>query len=147
MSERGNIMQGTIVLSRPILIDGNQVKELDYSLDEITPALFAEAEAMKNKESGASRFQGGAAGTMELDYSFHLYLGAAAIIAVNPGWTFEDILRVKGQDIYKLMGIGRSFMMPSDDSQEDSYEEPSEITQEYSMSQDQNYEEEESEDF
>ena len=140
-------MEGTIRLSRPILIDGKNVTEMTYDLDEITPALFAEAEAMKNKEAGSSRFQGGAAGTMELDYSFHLYLGAAAVMAANAGWTFEDVLRVKGQDIYKLMGIGRSFMMPSEDSQEDSSEEPSEITPECSMSQDQNSEEEESEDF
>ena len=140
-------MEGTIKLSKPILIDGRNITELNYNLDEITPALFAEAEAMKNKESGASRFQGGAAGTMELDYSFHLYLGAAAVIAANPEWTFDDILRVKGQDIYKLMGIGRSFMMPSEDSQEDNSEEPSEITQESFMTQDQNSEEEESENF
>ena len=140
-------MEGTIKLSKSILVDGKNVTELNYNLDEITPALFAEAEAMKNKESGASRFQGGAAGTMELDYSFHLYLGAAAVIAANPEWTFDDVLRVKGQDIYKLMGIGRSFMMPSEDSQEDTSEEPSETIPESSMTQEMNSEEEESEDF
>ena len=84
---------------------------------------------------------------MELDYSFHLYLGAAAVIAVNPLYTFEDMLQIKGKDTYKLMGIGRSFMMPSEDSPEDSSEEQSGIIAESSMTQVMSSESEASEDF
>ena len=140
-------MKEVLKLVKPILLEGRKVSELDYDFDEITPALFAEAEAMKNKQVGTVRFQGGATGTMELDYSFHLYLGMAAIIAANPLIEFEDLLEIKGKDVYTLMKVGRSFMTPSEESQEDNSEELSETTAESSMMQATNSESEASEDF
>lgn len=139
-------MNGTLNLSKPILIDGRDVKDLKYDTDLITADLFAEAEGLKNKNTRQAA-QGAFAGAMELDYSFHLYLGAAAVVAANPGWTFEDVLRVKGHDIKKVVSVGRGFMTESDESQEDSSEEPSEITSGSSMSQDMNSESDLSETF
>ena len=139
-------MEGIIKLAKPILIDGRDITELKYDTDAITPELFSEAEGIKNKATKQIT-KGSYAGAMELDYSFHLYLGVAAIVAVNPGYEFEDVLRIKGHDIRKVIGIGRSFMTESDDSQEDSLEEPSETIQEYSMTPQENLEKEESEDF
>ena len=121
-------MEKVIKLSKPVLIDGKEVKELKYDIDEVTPELFAEAEGLKNKATTKVRMQGGMAGAMELDYSFHLYLGAACVVAVNPGVTFEDVLRVKGLDIKKIAEVGRSFLTASGESTEDNSEEPSEIT-------------------
>ncbi len=140
-------MKKTLELANPFYITGERITKLEYDIDEITPALFAEAEAMKNKQTGSSRFQGGAAGTMELDYSFHLYLGMAAIIALNPLYSFEDLLQIKGKDTYALMGVGRSFMMPSEESKEDNSEEQSETMQESSMTQATSFESEVSETF
>ncbi|MCR4834371.1 MAG: hypothetical protein K5900_12420 [Butyrivibrio sp.] len=133
-------MEGIIKLSKAILIDGVERTELKYDTDLITPELFSEAEALKNKVTTKARTQGGIAGAMELDYSFHMYLGAAAVVAANPTWTFEDVLRIRGIDVRKITGVGRSFMTASDESQEDSSEEPSEITSESLMSQDMNSE-------
>lgn len=139
-------MEGTITLSKPILIDGAETKELKYDTDLITTDLFSEAEGLKNKATRQAS-KGTFAGAMELDYSFHLYLGAASIVAANPTWTFEDVLRVKGHDIRKVIGIGRSFMTESDESAEDSFEEQSEITSESSTNQDMSFGSGESETF
>lgn len=139
-------MEGTIILSKPILIDGKEVKELKYDTDLITTDLFSEAEGLKNKATRQAS-KGTFAGAMELDYSFHLYLGAAAVVAANPTWTFEDVLRVKGHDIRKIIGIGRSFMTESDESVEDNSEEPSEIMSESSTNQDMSFGSEASETF
>ena len=139
-------MEGIITLNRPILIDGLEVRELKYDTDLITTDLFSEAEGIKNKATRQAT-KGTFAGAMELDYSFHLYLGAAAVVAANPTWTFEDVLRVKGHDIRKVIGIGRSFMTESDESAEDSSEEPSEIMSESSTNQDMSFGSEVSETF
>ena len=139
-------MEGTIILSKAILIDGKEVKELKYDTDLITTDLFSEAEGLKNKATRQAS-KGTFAGAMELDYSFHLYLGAAAVVATNPTWTFEDVLRVKGHDIRKIIGIGRSFMTESDESVEGSSEEPSEIMSESSTNQDMSFGSEASETF
>jgi hypothetical protein len=139
-------MEGTIRLSKPLMFEGKEYHELKYDTDLITADLFAEAEGMKNKATRQAA-KGTFAGAMELDYSFHLYLGAAAIVAANPTWEFDDVLRVKGHDIRKIIGIGRSFMSESDESPEDSSEEPSEIMSESSMSQDMSSESDLSETF
>lgn len=107
-------MNGTIELQNPIKIDGKDVKKLTYDTNEITPELFAEAEA---KKQAAGRAAANRSGAMELDYALHLYLGMAAIIAVNQSYTFEDIARMKGRDVVTTMVIGRNFIMKPDASQ------------------------------
>ncbi|MCI5996100.1 MAG: hypothetical protein MRZ45_09200 [Blautia sp.] len=106
-------MKGTITLVNHIKIDGKNVNKLDYDTNEITPELFAEAEAKKQK---AGRANGNRSGAMELDYPLHLYLGIAAIVAVNPEYSFEDIERIKGADIIDISVIGRNFTMKSEKS-------------------------------
>lgn len=107
-------MNGTIELQNPIKIDGKDVKKLTYDTNEITPELFAEAEA---KKQNAGRAAANRSGAMELDYALHLYLGMAAIIAVNQSYTFEDTARMKGRDVVTTMVIGRNFIMKPDASQ------------------------------
>lgn len=118
-------MREVLVLKNPIMIDGKMVKELPYDADEITCELFAEADAKKMAACGSKN--GNLSGAIELDYSLHLYMGFAAIIAVNSEWTFEDLARVKGMDLKKIMRIGRNFIFESEDSHEESSEEQSEI--------------------
>ena len=50
----------------------------------------------------------------EFDFGLHLYLGYAAIIAVNPSYDFSDMERIKGHDVVEVMQIGRNFMLASD---------------------------------
>lgn len=120
-------MNGTIELQNPIKIDGKDVKKLTFDTNEITPELFAEAEAKKQTAGRASANRSGA---MELDYALHLYLGLAAVVAVNESYTFEDVARVKGRDVVTLMVIGRNFIMKPDASQDENSEEQSGITRE-----------------
>ena len=88
---------GTIVLSKAVLINGKEVKEMTYDTDEIDGALYAQAEAHKMKASRSK--SGNMAGAVELDYSLHLYIGFAAVIAINPDYTFEDMERIKGKSL------------------------------------------------
>ena len=67
---------------------------------------------------------------MELDYPLHLYLGFAAVLAVNEGYTFEDLERVKGRDIIEISVIGRNFIMKSEGSEGETSDEQSETSPE-----------------
>jgi len=135
------MLKGTIALRNPITINGKMVKELTYDANEITPAMFAEADARKMLASGAK--SGNLSGAVELDYGLHLYLGFAAIIAVNPEIDFTDLERIKGPDVMQVMKVGRNFIISSAASEEDSSDEQSEITPELSTHQSQTSKEKE----
>lgn len=119
---------GKITLSKPVLINGVEVKEMTYDTDEISGALYAQAESAKMKASCSKG--GNLAGAVELDYSLHLYIGFAAVIAVNPAYTFEDMERIKGRSLREFTRIGRGFFIASGDSEADSSDEQSETTPE-----------------
>lgn len=111
-----------LILSKPILINGKDVKELTYDTNAITVAHFTEAEARKLRATTVKA--GGSAGAFELDYSLHVYLGMMAIIAVNPGIDVTDLERISGPDVTALMRIGRNFTTarsaaPSEESSSD----------------------------
>ena len=132
--------RGTITLNKPVLINGVQVTEMSYDTDEISGELYAQAEAHKMKRIsdkaygmlrvGGHSKGGNLAGAVELDYSLHLYIGFAAVIAVNPSYTFEDMERIKGKSLTKFSKIGRGFFIGSGDSGADSSDEQSETTPE-----------------
>jgi hypothetical protein len=118
-------MEGIIKLQNPIKIDGKTVDELKYDTNEITAELFASAEA---KKLSASHSTANLSGAMELDYPLHLYLGIAAVVAINSNYTFEDVARIKGRDVVEVMKIGRNFIMRSEESQEDDSDDLSETS-------------------
>ena len=101
-------MKNTIKLDNPVQINGKSYDELTYDISEITAQAFAEADARKLSASGSKN--GNAAGAAELDYGLHLYLGFAAIIAINPEIDISDLERVRGYDVMKIMRIGRDFI-------------------------------------
>lgn len=100
-----------IILKNPILINSKEIKELTYDVNEITPAGFAEAEYRKTRANGSKGAPSSAA--VELDYSLHLYLGFAAIVAVNPEYDINDLERIKGTDVMEVMKAGRNFIIAS----------------------------------
>lgn len=110
-----------IALKNPIEINGTKVTELTYDANEITGTLFATAEAKKKGNAGGTLSIAPAA---EFDFALHLYLGYAAIIAVNPAYDWSDLERIKGMDISAIMRIGRNFMLGT--SEADSQESDSE---------------------
>ena len=119
----------TLKLKNPIKIDGKEVKELTYDINEIDALLFAEADAKKKAATGMKTMSLSPAA--EFDPGLHLYLGFAAIIAVNRNIDFADLERMKGRDTMEVMKIGRNFMLSSEeDLQENDSDEHSEITPE-----------------
>ena len=119
----------TLTLKNPIMINGEKVSEMKYDINEIDGVLFATAEAKKKAAAGMKNMSVSAAA--EFDFGLHLYLGFAAIIAVNPSYDFADLERMKGHDVVEVMAIGRNFMLKSDEaSTESDSDEPTETTPE-----------------
>lgn len=121
-------------LKTPIEINGKKVKELSYDPQKITVEMFADAEARKLR---ATTRKGGCTVAFELDYSFHLYLGFMAIIAVNQEIDVTDLERITGADIYAISRIGRTFILGTagEASEDETSDEPSETTPENSTRQ------------
>lgn len=118
-------MKYTIKLENPLKINGKNRATLSYDTNEITAQMFAEADARKLSANGSK--SGNAAGAVELDYGLHLYLGFAAIIAVNPDIDVTDLERIRGFDVMTIMRIGRDFISGKSGgtSSPDSSDEPS----------------------
>ena len=124
-------MKNTLKLENPIMIDNKSVSELTYDTNEITAVLFAEAEGRRKVAAGSKNVA--IIPAAEFDFSLHLYLGFAAIVAVNPGYDFTDLERIHGKDIIEVMGIGRNFILQSEKSEESNSGEQSEIIPEPSL--------------
>ena len=135
-------MKNKITLSNPLTINNKKRTELTYDANEITAQMFAEADSRKLTASGSKN--GNSAGAAELDYGLHLYLGFAAVIAVNPEIDISDLERVRGYDVMKIMRIGRDFISgkseepytpDSSDAQSETTPEPSTHQRETSESE------------
>lgn len=121
-------MKNTLELKNRIKINGSEVTELTYDANEITPILFAQAEAMKKQDAGLKNVA--IVPAVEFDFSLHMYLGFAAVIAVNPSIDFSDMERIHGRDLVSLMQIGRNFILLSEESTESDSDTASETTAE-----------------
>lgn len=119
--------KNTLVLDNPIMINGQEVKELTYDPQEITAELFNIACA---KSSSLQKTQSLTLKLKENDHSLHMYLGMMAIIAINPSIDVTDLERIKGFDVLSLTNIGAFFTLRREAavSPESSYDEQSENT-------------------
>lgn len=122
-------MKETLKLKNPIKIDGKDVTEVTHDSNEIDGILFATAEAKRKSAAGMKNTS--ITPAAEFDFGLHLYLGFAAIVAVNPSYDFSDVERIKGHDLVEVMTIGRNFMLASEqEPQEKDSEKPTETTPE-----------------
>ncbi|MBQ9000740.1 MAG: hypothetical protein IJ087_02680 [Eggerthellaceae bacterium] len=110
-------MLETIELRKPVMIDGEAVRELTCDTDLITSDQFIDAEILA--ANAAMRLRKMSTKVVELDAGFHYYLGVMAILAVNPGYVVEDVERIKGPDVLKVMKVGRNFMIAGAEEDED----------------------------
>ena len=126
-----NPIKGTLRLKNPIMINGNEITEVTYDSNEIDGILFATAES-KRKAAAVGRKDISIAPAAEFDFSLHLYLGFAAIVAVDPPYDFSHLERIKGHDVVEVMTIGRNFMLASGEKTQtgDDSGEPTETTPE-----------------
>lgn len=119
-------MKQEIKLRNPISINGKKVDKLTYDENEITAALFAEADTRRRVAANSKNVA--IVPAAEFDFSLHSYLGFAAVVAVNPDIDFSDMERVTGADLVAFMGIGRNFILGVDKSAPDNSEKQSETT-------------------
>ena len=127
--DKRNYFKGTLPLKNPVMIDGKEVKEVTYDSNEIDGILFATAEAKKKAAAGMKNTT--ITPAAEFDVGLHLYLGFAAIIAVNPSYDFSDVERIKGRDVVEVMAIGRNFIFTAEQGQQENDSgEPTETTPE-----------------
>lgn len=119
-------MRDTIKLKYPITIDGKAVTEVTVDTEEITAALYAEADTRKRIAVGTKNVA--IAPAVEFDFALHPYIGYAAAIAANPGYTFFDMERVHGSDVISFAEVGRNFLLRSEDAASSNSDEQSEIT-------------------
>lgn len=117
-------MKNKLTLKNPIKVNGVEISEFEYDENEITPILFAQAEALKKQDAGLKNVA--IVPAVEFDFSLHMYLGFAAIIAVNPSVDFADMERIHGKDLVALMQIGRNFILLSEESTENDSDTTSE---------------------
>ena len=119
-------MNGIIKLENPITVNNETLTELKYNTEEITGALFCEADAKRRMAAGAKNVA--IAPAAEFDYGLHLFLGFAACIAVAPQIDFADLERIHGNDVIEFMSVGRNFILKSEDSMQSNSDELSENT-------------------
>lgn len=119
-------MKGIIKLVNNITVNGKELAELQYNTEEITGALFCEADAKRRIAAGAKNVA--IAPAAEFDYGLHLYLGFAACIAANQSLDFSDLERIHGVDVVGVMAVGRNFILKSEDSAQSNSDEPTEAT-------------------
>lgn len=119
--------KNTLILDNPILINGQETKELTYDPQEITAEDFSVACA---KSSALEKSRSVTFKLKENDYSLHLYLGMMAVIAVNRNIDITDLERIKGFDVLTLTNIGAFFTLRKEAavSEENSSDEQSENT-------------------
>lgn len=120
------MVKNLIKLGNPILINNSSVSELKYDYEEITNDLYLEACMRASKVNSTTNF----AMVKEIDNALHLNLGKAAVIAVNPDVTWEDLSRIKGRDLLALSAVGRFFITGRDASAGKTSEQASEPTAE-----------------
>lgn len=122
-------MKNTLKLKNPIMINGEKITEVTHDANEIDGILFATAESKRKAAAGMKNTS--ITPAAEFDFGLHLYLGFAAIVAVNPDYDFSDVERIKGHDVVEVMAIGRNFMLASEpEPQENDSDEPIETTPE-----------------
>ncbi|MDE5756978.1 MAG: hypothetical protein K2H85_00045 [Allobaculum sp.] len=89
--------KGTLKLKKPIEINGKEIYSLSFDSEQIDLDLMSQAEAQARQKRPPNDTSLMTLG--ETDYTYHLFLGMAAVIAVNPWIDWEDLKRVKGNDL------------------------------------------------
>lgn len=128
--------EGTIQLTTPLKINGEDYTELTHDIGKITIEDLAEIERERNEMLGPK------AGTIfrvaQNDNLMHTLLGMHAIIKCNPKIDINDLKRLEGYDLCQLAMVGlRFFSRPAIQESNDS-EKPQEDTQDNSTVQSQN---------
>lgn len=99
-------MQNVIKLDNPIKVSGKLLNELPFDYLEITNDLYLEAAVRSSRVGSAVN----ASMVRETNEALIFCFGKAAIIAVNPSISWEDLEQIKGLDLLRVSNIGRFFI-------------------------------------
>lgn len=91
-----------LVLTKPLMVDGEEVKELLYDFDSMTA---------RDKINVGKRIKndGVPVTVEEIDTDYHMYLFAAAVVKANPSMDISDVFRLSARDIQKGAAAARRF--------------------------------------
>lgn len=89
-------------LSKPIKVNGEEVKELPYDFENMT--------AKDKIEAGKEMKAAGIPMTVaEIDSDYHFYLFAKAVNKANSAITTEDVMRMSAKDADRAAALARNF--------------------------------------
>lgn len=126
-------MKKKLELKSPIEVNGKTLDALEYDFNEITCELYTMASNYADSKTLRANQQGRpSAAIMEQNVSFHMYLGMAAVISVNPDIDVMDLERMKGFDLIQITTLGRNFIAGRSEEllDQSGLEEQSEVTPE-----------------
>ena len=91
-----------LTLRKPIMINGNEAKELTYDFENMTA---------RDKLNAGRRIKadGIPVSVEEIDTDYHMYLFAAAVVKANPEMDISDVLRISAKDIQNGASLARDF--------------------------------------
>ncbi|WP_141722835.1 phage tail assembly protein [Cellulosilyticum sp. I15G10I2] len=89
-------------LSKPIMVNGEEVKELKYDFENMTA---------RDKINVGKRIKqdGVPVSVEELDTDYHMYLFAGAVVKANEDMDISDVMRLSAKDIQKGAALARNF--------------------------------------
>ena len=92
----------TLKLSKPIMINNEEAKELQYDFENMTA---------KDKINASKKMKaaGIAMSIEELDPDYHLYLFAEAVCVADKNIMTADVLRMSAKDSQKASALARNF--------------------------------------
>ncbi|MGI1659608.1 MAG: phage tail assembly protein [Desulfitobacterium sp.] len=97
----------TLKLSKPIMINGAEVKELPYDFDSLTGRDKLNA-GRKMKADGIP-----ISNIEELDTDYHLYLFAEAVCKADSSIDTTDVMRIGAKESRKGAALARNFFYMS----------------------------------
>ncbi len=116
----------TIFLQKPLKVNGKDLTQLNYDIDEISIEHVSRAEAEKAKILGKNAVAG--IKVAQTDLLLHLHLGFQAIMICQPEIDIEDLKRIKGYDLTQIAGIGTRFFIPPTSQHQENSEKSQEDT-------------------
>lgn len=95
-----------VTLSKGILVNGQEMKELTLDFDSVTTEDFCSAAGEASVKAAEA---GGVSVGSEFDAGFHLAIALRAACRGTKGLDLLDVKRITGKDVLKLARAGRVF--------------------------------------
>lgn len=91
-----------LTLSKPIMINGEEVKELPYDFEAMTAR-------DKIKAGQKMKIAGIVSNMEEMDTDYHFFLFAEAVCKADPGIAETDVMMISAKDAHKAAALARNF--------------------------------------